>query len=242
MWIDHNPRMRIELLKTRKMLTEEPIEITCSRVAMALLAGCLLGLEREWRRKAAGIRTIALICMSSALFTILSIQIGGVMSSDRIASNILTGVGFIGAGVIFRGGFTVDGITTAATIWISAAIGMAIGVGDYRLAWFTEIVAISVLAGLSFVEDLIIRGQEKKYYAIRYQQSALSTEAVEQIFRDNQLRIKKISTTKTTETGSGEVILEGKYELTGRLRNMVQMNEALIANEHVIHFDVEMAK
>lgn len=224
------------------MLTEEPIEITCSRVAMALLAGCLLGLEREWRRKAAGIRTIALICMSSTLFTILSIQIGGVMSSDRIASNILTGVGFIGAGVIFRGGFTVDGITTAATIWISAAIGMAIGIGDYRLAWFTEIVAISVLAGLSFVEDLIIRGQEKKYYAIRYQQNALSTEAVEQIFRDNQLRIKKISTTKTTETGSGEVILEGKYELTGRLRNMVQMNEALIANEHVIHFDVEMAK
>ncbi|GEP98611.1 MgtC/SapB family protein [Chitinophaga cymbidii] len=224
------------------MLTEEPIEITCSRVAMALLAGCLLGLEREWRRKAAGIRTIALICMSSTLFTILSIQIGGVMSSDRIASNILTGVGFIGAGVIFRGGFTVDGITTAATIWISAAIGMAIGIGDYRLAWFTEIVAISVLAGLSFVEDLIIHGREKKYYAIRYQQNAMSTEAVEQIFRDNQLRIKKISTTKTTETGSGEVVLEGKYELTGRLRNMVQMNEALIANEHVIHFDVEMAK
>lgn len=224
------------------MLIEEPIIITCSRVAMALLAGCLLGLEREWRRKAAGIRTIALICMSSTLFTILSIQIGGTMSSDRIASNILTGVGFIGAGVIFRGGFTVDGITTAATIWISAAIGMAIGIGDYRLAWFTEIVAIGVLAGLSFVEDLIIRRQEKKYYAIRYRQNALQTEAIEQIFSDNHLRIKKISTTKTTETSSGDIILEGKYELTGRLQDMMQMNDILVNHKHVLHFDVEMAK
>lgn len=224
------------------MLPEEAINITCSRVALALLAGCLLGLEREWRRKAAGIRTIALICMSSTLFTILSVQIGGVMSSDRIASNILTGVGFIGAGVIFRGGFTVDGITTAAAIWISAAIGMAIGVGDYMLALFTLIATIVVLAGLSFAEELIVWGKEKKYYAIRYRQHTLQTKALEQLFRDNHLQIKKITTAKTTESSSGDVILEGKYELVGTLRNMSQMNDLLIANEHILHFEVELTK
>lgn len=224
------------------MLIEQPIEVTCTRIALALLAGALLGLEREWKRKAAGIRTISLICVSSALFTILSIQIGGTTSSDRIASNILTGVGFIGAGVIFRGGFTVDGITTAATIWISAAIGMAIGIGDHRLAWFTEAVAVFVLTGLSFVEQVIIKRKEKKYYAIRYRRNIVSTSEIEQIFKDHHVTIKKISTSKTTELASGEVILEGKYELAGRLKDMTAMNEALVVNHQILHFDVEMAK
>lgn len=224
------------------MLIEQDIVITCTRVALALGAGALLGLEREWRRKAAGIRTISLICVSSALFTLLSIQIGGVMSSDRIASNILTGVGFIGAGVIFRGGFTVDGITTAATIWISAAIGMAIGVGDYKLAFFTTFITIFVLTGLSFIEEVIVRGKDKKYYAIRYRLSQISPPEIEAIFKSHHLTVKKISTSKRTETTTGDVILEGKYELAGSLKHMQEMNETLVNHPEVMHFEVEMAK
>ncbi|RPE08216.1 MgtC/SapB family protein [Chitinophaga lutea] len=211
-------------------------EIMLSRLLAAMAAGCLLGFEREMRRKAAGIRTIAIICVSSTLFTIVGSHMPGT-TGDRVASNILTGVGFIGAGVIFRGGFTVDGITTAATIWISAAIGMAIGIGAYGLAWGTVIITLLILWGLSFVEDIINRRRDRKYYAIRYQEANLTTETLERLFRDYQLTIKNISTTRC-EAG----MLEGKYELTGTMEKMDEMNNRLLQDTAIVKFEVELTK
>ena len=103
------------------------------KVVLSVLAGALLGLEREIRRKPAGFRTLALICLGATVFTICSYKMGGLNNADRIAANIITGVGFIGAGVIFRHNVSVSGITTAATIWVAAAIGMLIGIGYYWL-------------------------------------------------------------------------------------------------------------
>src|ERR1700736_2801153 len=99
------------------------------KIAIAVLCGGLLGLERQYKNKTAGFRTIILICLGSALFTMVA-QHGGQVAN----LNIVTGVGFIGAGVIFKDNITVSGLTTAAVIWISAAIGMAIGSGNYTLA------------------------------------------------------------------------------------------------------------
>lgn len=206
------------------------------RLLIALAAGLLLGFEREIQRKAAGMRTIALICVSSTLFTIVGSHMPG-GTGDRIASNILTGVGFIGAGVIFRGGFTIDGITTAATIWISAAIGMAIGIGEYDLAWATVGIALLTLWGLSFVEDVINRRRDRKYYAIVYREEQLPPAALEQLFQNNLINIKKISTTRS-ETG----LLEGKYELTGTAVRMEVMNDQLLQHKAIVKFDVELAK
>lgn len=219
------------------------IELQASiiRISSALLAGCLLGLEREIQRKAAGIRTITLICVSSTLFTILSVHIAGPASTDRIASNILTGVGFIGAGVIFRGGFTIDGITTAAVIWISAAIGMAMGIDEYGVGWFTVLVALLVLWGLVLVEKVIVGARQRKYYAIRYREDQLTPLGIEQMFRDHKLLIKKISVVKTRDTAIGSNILEGKYELTGSGARMEAMNNALLSHSGVLNFDVELA-
>lgn len=215
-------------------------EISVTRLFIALAAGAILGLEREFQRKAAGIRTIALICVSSALFTILSVEIGGATTGDRIASNILTGVGFIGAGVIFRGGFTIDGITTAAVIWISAAIGMAIGVGEYKMAWTAVGISLLVLWGLSFVEIYIMKERERKYYAIKYKERSLLPAELEEMFKTHRLKAKPISTTKTTDNGL--VILEGKYELTGPTAQMAAVNDLLLKNEHIIQFEVELTK
>ena len=215
-------------------------EISITKLLVALLAGSVLGLEREFQRKAAGIRTIALICVSSALFTILSIEIGGHASADRIASNILTGVGFIGAGVIFRGGFTIDGITTAAVIWISSAIGMAIGVGEYKLAWAAAGISLLVLWGLTFVEKFIMKERERKYYAIKYREDALLTSELEGMFTSSGLSVKPLSTTKTRENQI--VVLEGKYELTGPVARLTALNEMLLKNEHILQFDVELTK
>ena len=101
------------------------------RLVMAAALGGLIGLERELRGYPAGIRTMALITMGAMLFTDVSQLLGG---TDRIAAGIVTGIGFLGAGVIFREGYTVRGITTAATIWAAAAIGMAIGRELYLVA------------------------------------------------------------------------------------------------------------
>ncbi|RPD39798.1 MgtC/SapB family protein [Chitinophaga barathri] len=212
------------------------------RLAVATLAGFLLGLEREIHRKAAGVRTIALICVSSALFTMLSQQIGAGQSSDRIASNILTGVGFIGAGVIFRGGFTIDGITTAAVIWISAAIGMAIGTGQYITAGAAVVITLLALWMFSYAENMIVNRRERKYYAIRYRHKTLTQETLEAIFRDHGLKYTRLTTSKYTEEKTGDIIFEGKYEMRGPNRLISEMNDRLLQHPEVVQFDVELAK
>ncbi|MBS7321669.1 MAG: MgtC/SapB family protein [Myroides sp.] len=96
----------------------------------------MLGAERELKDKAAGFRTITLICLGSTLFTVLSYKLGGGESEDatRIASYVVSGIGFLGAGVIFKDGFSINGLTTASIIWIAAAIGMSIGFGQFYTA------------------------------------------------------------------------------------------------------------
>src|ERR1700748_177102 len=97
------------------------------KLVLAIVIGGAIGAEREYRSKSAGFRTLTLICLGATLFTILSQYIGGAGNPDRIASNIATGIGFVGAGVIFKGDSAhskVNGITTAAMIWVVAALGM----------------------------------------------------------------------------------------------------------------------
>ncbi len=128
------------------MGVEEQLEII-GRLAMAAALGGLIGLERELRGYPAGIRTMALITIGAALFTDVSQLLGG---DDRIAAGIVTGIGFLGAGVIFREGYTVRGITTAATIWASAAIGMAIGRELYLVAGLGTVLVFIVLEARPF--------------------------------------------------------------------------------------------
>jgi putative Mg2+ transporter-C (MgtC) family protein len=123
------------------------------RLLLAAGLGAALGLEREMRRKPAGLRTNMLIAIGSALFSLISIEMarqGG--SSDRIAANILTGVGFLGGGAILRSGMNVVGMTTAATIWVNAAIGMAAGVGETMLAVSATGITLMVLGVLPPIE------------------------------------------------------------------------------------------
>jgi putative Mg2+ transporter-C (MgtC) family protein len=113
--------------------------------------GGLIGVEREIRGYPAGIRTIALVALGSALFTDVSQILGG---DDRIAAGIVTGIGFLGAGVIFREGYTVQGITTAATIWAAAAIGMAIGRELYLVAGLGSALVFLLLEARPFTRRL----------------------------------------------------------------------------------------
>lgn len=119
-------------------------------VILATVFGAVIGMERELHGKAAGLRTNILICLGAAVFTIISRQ----MATDtegsvtRIAAQIVTGVGFLGAGAIIQDRGGVHGLTTAATIWLVASIGMACGGRFYQLALITTLIAILVLIGL----------------------------------------------------------------------------------------------
>ena len=115
------------------------------RVLIAAVLGVVLGLERQFSNKDAGPRTYALVASGSALFTVLSIEAFPGADTARVAAQIVTGIGFLGAGLIFRQGPAVQGLTTAAGLWSIAAIGMAVGTGLWGLAIFAAVVVLLVL-------------------------------------------------------------------------------------------------
>jgi putative Mg2+ transporter-C (MgtC) family protein len=104
------------------------------KALLAVAAGIILGLEREMKDKVAGLKTITIICLGATLFGILSYKIGGPDNPTQIAAYVVSGVGFIGAGAIFKDGFSISGLTTAGIIWLAAAVGLAIGFGEFYLA------------------------------------------------------------------------------------------------------------
>ncbi len=106
------------------------------KALFSLVLGVILGLEREMKDKAAGLRTITIISLGSTLFTIMSYKIGIATETEttRIASYIVSGIGFLGAGVIFKDEVSINGLTTASIIWVAAAIGMSVGFGQYGSA------------------------------------------------------------------------------------------------------------
>ncbi len=117
------------------------------RLLLAGLFGAMLGYEREKAEKPAGLRTMALVSIGAALFTIVSIIGFGSADPARVAAQIVTGIGFLGAGTIIRSGDsdTVRGLTTAASIWLTAAVGMAVGSGLYIISAVSTVVALVIL-------------------------------------------------------------------------------------------------
>ncbi len=116
------------------------------RVLLAAALGAAVGYQRQQARKPAGLRDDALIALGAALFTVVSISgFSGAVDPSRVAAGIVTGIGFIGAGVIFRGHEGVSGLTTAASIWVTAAIGMAAGAGLYLIAVVVTAITIGIL-------------------------------------------------------------------------------------------------
>ncbi|MCS6967718.1 MAG: MgtC/SapB family protein [Cytophagales bacterium] len=115
------------------------------RLALAFGLGVLIGIERQWRQKSAGLRTNTLVCVGSAAFVLLSVLLtGSAGDPSRIAGQIVTGIGFLGAGVIMKDGLSIQGLNTAATIWCSAAVGSLAGVGFFAEAVITAIVVVAV--------------------------------------------------------------------------------------------------
>ncbi|MDD5382647.1 MAG: MgtC/SapB family protein [Candidatus Margulisbacteria bacterium] len=131
-------------------------------LTLAFIFGGLIGFVREKEGKTAGLRTHILVSLGSCLLMILSaqmLQLSGMADPGRIAAGLITGIGFIGAGAIVQGGGSVMGLTTAASLWVTSAIGMACGSGYYLAATFTTILTLFVLQSLRWLESKIIKSK-----------------------------------------------------------------------------------
>jgi putative Mg2+ transporter-C (MgtC) family protein len=129
------------------------------RLLLAAALGGALGFERELRQKSAGLRTNILIAIGSALFTLMSYELADPAGADpgRVAAQIVTGIGFLGAGAIIRRDGDVHGLTTAATIWVNAAVGVAAGGGEFHLAFIATGVTLVALLLLHPIEKIVDR-------------------------------------------------------------------------------------
>lgn len=141
------------------------------KVTLAACLGGLIGLEREWRGREAGFRTNMLIAMGACLFTLISIhgfplESSAARDTGRVAAGIVTGIGFLGAGALFQTPHRVKGMTTAATIWLVAAIGMTVGVGAYALAIFSSILTFVILRLLKPVSTTVARRHNSQPVAV----------------------------------------------------------------------------
>lgn len=153
------------------------------RLFFALLLGSIIGMEREFTQQPAGLRTHILVCLGSAVFTILSISnltagmdLGSVAAGAdiritrdpaRIAAQIVTGIGFIGGGAVLRHGASVRGLTTAASLWMMASIGMLAGTGHYRLSLVATLITFLVLFTIGNVERSVFRKHLKTFNRLK---------------------------------------------------------------------------
>jgi putative Mg2+ transporter-C (MgtC) family protein len=196
------------------------------KVLLAVLCGGILGFEREYQNKSAGFRTIILITLGSTIFTLVSQRIGG--SDDRIAANIITGIGFIGGGVIFKGSFDVKGLTTAAVIWVAAAIGMLIGIGQSLLAVLLALFVLLILSVFGKMEDLIdISNYRKKYFLTFSSADLKHVEMVEGLIQQYSLKIILKSISKKDSR------LRLSLEVSGNKNNVKKLTERLLTLQEI---------
>jgi len=201
-----------------------------TKLIVALGIGAIIGAEREYRTKSAGFRTVILITVGSTLFTIIS----NLMSNDaRVASNIVTGIGFLGAGAIFKEGANIKGLTTATTIWISAAIGMSIGVGQYYFAFASVIIVLTVLLGFSWLPLLIEKINTELIYSITIDKICdTNFKDLESIFIQSNVKYKCIRHKKSNDS------MYLTYTIKASQRNHQKLINQLYSNSKITSFEV----
>ncbi|MGJ1536275.1 MgtC/SapB family protein [Sphingobacterium multivorum] len=195
---------------------------------LSVLIGLLIGIEREYRNKSAGLRTFILVSFGSCLFTILSLKIG-LANPDRLAANIITGIGFLGAGVIFKEDNKVSGITTATTIWAAASLGMCVGAGYIFLAFIGVGLVLMILALLTYLQTYIDNYHKIKDYELQTLSEA-DFEHTEQLIRSMGFKAVVISQRYNKES------LNTVWRLTGNVNQHRALVETLRRDRQVVAY------
>lgn len=184
------------------------------QLVLATVFGGAIGLERELGGKPAGLRTNILICIGSALYTKLSITMAsGNADPTRVAAQIVTGVGFIGAGTILHARGAVVGLTSAATIWVVAAIGVALGAAFYWEAAGTTLLVLIVLQGLGRVERLVGRQSMQSRLVVHARPDATVLDDLEEVIRRTGVTIERAASRRENVDLVVEFTLRGPKRL-----------------------------
>jgi len=202
------------------------ISTVLQQLGLVILVGGLIGAEREYHSKSAGFRTIILICLGSYLFSSFSVHLAG-NSPDRIAANVVTGIGFLGAGVIFRGDNKVNGITTAATIWATAALGMGIAMEYYITVLIAAVLVLVALFLFSGFERLIDRWNLARNYKIVSEYKEHLLEDYEQKMKICGLKFKMTSQTRKGKDIAGTWWVNGKEKAHDRFVELILHDETV---------------
>jgi putative Mg2+ transporter-C (MgtC) family protein len=198
-------------------------------MVVSIICGGAIGFEREYKNKSAGFRTIILISLGSTIFTIVSRH--GVGADDRISANIITGIGFIGAGVIFKDKISVRGLTTAAVIWTSAAIGMTTGIGYHALALCLTIITLGVLLMVTRVERMIAQLQKEQLLSVTFSDPDFNQiERLENTLKTRGLSLERLEITKE----NNHLIVV--FKVSGKKKYLVEMSETLATRPEIISF------
>jgi putative Mg2+ transporter-C (MgtC) family protein len=218
------------------LLEQLPLDLL-GRLALAVLLGGIVGVERELSGKPAGLRTNILICLGSALLMDLSITIGvvdGERVGDpaRIAAQVVSGIGFLGAGTIMQARGEVVGLTTAATIWVVAAIGLAVGAGHRAEAIAAALLVTLVLTALSWLERWMLSFRRVVSGTIHMRRDA-RFEEISPIFRQSRIGIQSKKVTEETEG------LVYRLQLVGPARQYDRLAEELMHRPEVISVEFD---
>jgi putative Mg2+ transporter-C (MgtC) family protein len=227
------------------IFTEEHLT-SVLRLVIAVVAGGLIGLERSYNGRPAGFRTHALVCMSSSLLMLLTVNQWALLNEapietirvdpTRMAQGIMTGIGFLGAGVIMRERYTIRGLTTAASIWITAAIGILIGMGDYLPAAWATLFSLGTLSLFRWLESKLPSLEFAKLSVKSLKKDDLIEEDLIEILTHHQIR----STSRSYHLEDERKLLH--YEMTILARHTQQFKklaDTLSQMEEIQEFSVE---
>lgn len=177
--------------------------ITCAiKIVFAFVAGFILGLERKFRQQVVGMRTLILICESAAMLTILSTWITkqiGTADNARIAAGVISGIGFLGAGVIMKQGLNIKGLTSAAIIWADATIGLCIGSGLYVPTFFMLAVCVISLVSLERIEERWFPAGRSKSLHLTFKTDSLDMEQLRTAVREQGFVITDVNISQLIE-------------------------------------------
>lgn len=202
------------------------------RIFLAALVGGAIGLEREYRDKSAGFRTMILISTGSALFTIISEVMGSPINDDaRIAAAVVSGVGFLGAGVILKDGADIKGLTTAASIWIVSALGMGMGLGMVDLIGYLTVAILVVLWFLPPLERFVDALHEFRTFHVAIKNTDKQDDKVLALFAELGVRVVHVS---RSQNDSKERILHIKVKTNAK--KLTNIGKALANEKSVLRF------
>lgn len=206
-----------------------------SRIGISFALGAAIGAERQWRQKSAGLRTNTLVSVGATGYMLLAVYIFGIDGGDpsRIAAQIVTGIGFLGAGVIMKDGFNIQGLNTAVTIWCSAAVGSFCGMGLFPEALIVTVAIVLVHLVMRPVSDWLgriksykTRKSEESFYLLEIEceeehELDLRTFLVNYLDGSDQYLLRSLARSASAEEG-GKIVLKAKLSVVGKQENLLE--------------------